>query len=177
MQCKLIIWGKDLYQIWIAFQLFVDHSSRSFTHLWIKRNESYTPINQASARGRVFLSSDGECHWVCDIKRKSRHESIAVFCIVSVSFLPLHLLDFCWFSVLIVKGTARTQSPTTKNCTPESTTFVSIAGVSRAEVQWQGLVLREPPLRSRLPLSQVSMIVQRFYLQFLSWPSSPLSEN
>jgi len=30
----------------------------------------------------------------------------------------------------IYQGTARTQSPTTKNYTPESTTFVSIAGVS-----------------------------------------------
>jgi hypothetical protein len=47
--------------------------------------------------------------------------------------------------ILINQGTARTQSPTTKNCTPELTAFGLIARVSPTVVQWKGLTLEEPP--------------------------------
>ena len=57
----------------------------------------------------------------------------------------------------IMKGIARTQSPTNKNCAPESPTFGVIAGVSPTGVQWKGLDLGEPPHGSRYPLCQVSM--------------------
>ena len=56
------------------------------------------------------------------------------------------------------KGIARTQSPTNKNCAPESPTFGVIAAVSPTEVQWKGLTLGEPPQGSRYPLCQVSML-------------------
>ena len=47
--------------------------------------------------------------------------------------------------ISINQGTARTQSPTTKNCTPELTAFGLIARVSPTVVQWKGLALEEPP--------------------------------
>ena len=56
------------------------------------------------------------------------------------------------------QGRARTQSPTNKNCAPESPTFGVIAGVNPTVVQWKGLVLGEPPYGSRYPLCQVSML-------------------
>ena len=43
------------------------------------------------------------------------------------------------------QGIARTQSPTNKNCAPESPTFGVIAKVSQTVVQWKGLTLEEPP--------------------------------
>ena len=56
------------------------------------------------------------------------------------------------------QGIARTQSPTNKNCAPESPTFGAIARVSPSEVQWKGLALGEPPNGSRYLLCQVSML-------------------
>ena len=47
--------------------------------------------------------------------------------------------------ISINQGTARTQSPTTKNSTPELITFGLIARVSPTVVQWKGLALEEPP--------------------------------
>ena len=44
---------------------------------------------------------------------------------------------------VFVKGKARTQSPTIRNCAPELPGVA--AGVSPTEVQWQGLTLGEPP--------------------------------
>ena len=43
------------------------------------------------------------------------------------------------------EGIARTQSPTNKNYTLELPTFGAIVGVSQSEVQWNGLILEEPP--------------------------------
>ena len=43
------------------------------------------------------------------------------------------------------KGTARTQSPTNKNFTPELLTFGVIAEVSPTAVQWKGLAPGKPP--------------------------------
>ena len=67
------------------------------------------------------------------------------------------------------QGIARTQSPTNKNCAPESPTFGVIAAVSPTGVQWKGLTLGEPPNGSRYPLCQVSMLDPRtlpgFYLR------------
>ena len=47
------------------------------------------------------------------------------------------------------KGIARTQSPTNKNYALELPTFGAIVGVSQTEVQWNGLILEEPPSWSR----------------------------
>ena len=43
------------------------------------------------------------------------------------------------------QGIARTQSPTNKNYALELPTFGAIVGVSQTEVQWNGLILEEPP--------------------------------
>ena len=51
---------------------------------------------------------------------------------------------------IIHKGIARTQSPTNKNYALELPTFGAIVGVSQTEVQWNGLILEEPPSWSRL---------------------------
>ena len=40
---------------------------------------------------------------------------------------------------------ARTQSSTIKNYALELPTFGAIVGVSQTEVQWDGLILEEPP--------------------------------
>ena len=56
------------------------------------------------------------------------------------------------------QGIARTQSPSNKNCAPESSTFGMIARVNLSVVQCRGLALGEPPCRSRSPLCQVSML-------------------
>ena len=45
----------------------------------------------------------------------------------------------------VVKGIARTQSPTIKNYALELPTFGVIVGVSLTGVQWRGLTLEEPP--------------------------------
>ena len=39
--------------------------------------------------------------------------------------------------------------PTNKNYAPELPTFGAIAGVNPTAVQWKGLILGEPPSRSR----------------------------
>ena len=43
------------------------------------------------------------------------------------------------------QGLARTQSPTNKNYALELPTFGAIVRVSQTEVQWNGLILEEPP--------------------------------
>ena len=55
------------------------------------------------------------------------------------------------------QGIARTQSPTNKNYALELPTFGAIVGVSHTEVQWNGLILEEPPSWSRFT-SEVSML-------------------
>ena len=45
----------------------------------------------------------------------------------------------------VIKGIARTQSPTIKNYALELPTFGVIVGVSLTGVQWRGLTLEEPP--------------------------------
>ena len=75
------------------------------------------------------------------------------------------------------KGTARTQSPTTKNFTPELPTFGVVADVSPTAVQWKGLDPGLPPSWSRKTLSQVSMIStglrpafeHRVFTSYVSW--------
>ena len=52
--------------------------------------------------------------------------------------------------ICIIKGIARTQSPTNKNYALELPTFGVIVGVSPTGVQWRGLALEEPPSWSRL---------------------------
>ena len=56
------------------------------------------------------------------------------------------------------RGWARTQTPTTRNCTVELPTFAVIAGVSPIWVQWKSLTLEETPLWSDLLPRQVSML-------------------
>ena len=80
---------------------------------------------------------------------------------VSVDIAPAEsALTFwwIWFFVWSIKGTARTQSPTTKNYAPELSTFGIIARVSPTLVQWKGLALEKPPWGSGLSLCQVSML-------------------
>ena len=72
--------------------------------------------------------------------------------------IPTLNLKLVGYDNVEYKGIARTQSPTNKNCAPESPTFGVIAAVSPTEVQWKGLTLEEPPHGSRYPLCQVSML-------------------
>ena len=89
-----------------------------------------------------------------------------------------------WFEIFSLytkkkdKGIARTQSPTNKNCAPESPTFGVIAAVSPTEVQWKGLTLEEPPHGSRYPLCQVSMLdnVRHYALNSASKPNAKVSD-
>ena len=48
-------------------------------------------------------------------------------------------------NIKVDQGIARTQSPTNKNYALELPTFGAIVGVSQTEVQWNGLILEEPP--------------------------------
>ena len=75
------------------------------------------------------------------------------------------------------QGRARTQSPTNRNCAPESPTFGVIAEVNPPGVQWTGLALGEPPSGSGYPLRQVSMLCQLWTLVLhpILLPASPLS--
>ena len=66
------------------------------------------------------------------------------------------------------QGTARTQSPTTKNYAPELSTFGIIARVSPTEVQWKGLALEKPPWGSGLSLCQVSMLFRPSLRQLIA---------
>ena len=45
----------------------------------------------------------------------------------------------------MIWGIARTQCPTNKNCAFKWSTFETIVGVNRPEVQWDSLILEEPP--------------------------------
>ena len=49
------------------------------------------------------------------------------------------------FNIRYCRERARTQAPTTRNCTVELPTFVVIAGVSPGEVQCKSLTLEEAP--------------------------------
>ena len=61
------------------------------------------------------------------------------------------------FELVLGRGRARTQVPTTRNCTVELLTFGVIAGVSQIWVQWNSLALEEAPSWSGLLPRQVSM--------------------
>ena len=74
----------------------------------------------------------------------------------------------------VYKGIARTQSPTNKNCAPESSTFGMIAAVSPTVVQWKGLTLGEPPNGSWYPLCQVSMLCRDGWMDGCVGLSYPL---
>ena len=50
------------------------------------------------------------------------------------------------FNLVTRRGRARTQAPTTRNCTVVLLTLVAIAEVSPSEVQCKGLTLEETPL-------------------------------
>ena len=50
-----------------------------------------------------------------------------------------------YFTLYYCRGRARTQAPTTRNCTVELLTLVAIAEVSPSEVQCEGLTLEETP--------------------------------
>ena len=49
------------------------------------------------------------------------------------------------YASAMIWGIARTQSPTNKNCALKWSTFETIVGVNQPEVQWDSLILEEPP--------------------------------
>ena len=63
-----------------------------------------------------------------------------------------------WCISFAIMEWARTQTPTTRNCTVELPTFAVIAGVSPVLVQWKSLALEETPRWSDLLPRQVSML-------------------
>lgn len=75
----------------------------------------------------------------------------------------------CWISLCQVyfQGSARTQSPTIKNCDVELPTLGVITGVSLTTVQWKGLALGDWPSWSPKLPAQVSMtsISNTFWLK------------
>ena len=74
------------------------------------------------------------------------------WCTVSMWMLIIVIFFF-----YIRRGQARTQAPTTRNCTVELPTLVVIAGVSPGVVQCKSLTLEEAPWWSGLLPRQVSM--------------------
>ena len=87
-------------------------------------------------------------------RQENRHDTLRQLCPTALKLarkryernlvlkLPLASSYSC---TCIIKGKARTQSPTIINYAPELPTFGVIAGVSPTEVQWKGLTLGEPP--------------------------------
>jgi hypothetical protein len=68
-----------------------------------------------------------------------RNLAISVFRVNQPTSSDCH---FAWF---LIWGIARTQSPTNKNCAFKWSTFETIVGVNWPEVQWDSLILEEPP--------------------------------
>ena len=66
-------------------------------------------------------------------------------------------MHFLKYFIVLGRGWARTQTPTTRNCTVELPTFAVIARVSQVKVQWNGLVLGDTPHWSDMLPRQVSM--------------------
>ena len=82
--------------------------------------------------------------------------------------LPIYfIIHYFYLIYIIVKGTARTQFPTTRNYTPKLIAFGLIASASPVNLQWQSLTLEKPPVWSWLALSQVSLL--SFYFFTSSW--------
>lgn len=77
----------------------------------------------------------------------------------------MQLLLYCVF-IVYWRGWARTQTPTTRNCTVELPTFAVIAGVSPVRVQWKSLALEETPPWSDLLPRQVSMVFKSDMAQY-----------
>ena len=73
------------------------------------------------------------------------------FCEKTIILILVLLIFLVW------RGLARTQVPTTRNCTVELLAFGVIAGVSPSEVQCKSLALEEAPWWSGLLPRQVSM--------------------
>ena len=96
------------------------------------------------------------------------HQSIKSFCLsLEVNLVLMHIclsrlnhvtvvwlnfdvkqlsnVFFGFYIIGVIKGIARTQSPTIKNYALELPTFGVIVGVSLTGVQWRGLTLEEPP--------------------------------
>ena len=77
-----------------------------------------------------------------------------VLCMHSCVYVYMHFLKYF---IVLGRGWARTQTPTTRNCTVELPTFAVIARVSQVKVQWNGLVLGDTPHWSDMLPRQVSM--------------------
>ena len=93
------------------------------------------------------------------VKSGSIHSSFLTYAFTRRRYVPTQHWIFKWCDIFhFIQGIARTQSPTNINYAPESPTFGVIAEVNPPGVQWTGLALGEPPLGSRCPLCQVSML-------------------
>ena len=77
-----------------------------------------------------------------------------VLCLHICVHVYMHFLKYL---IVLGRGWARTQTPTTRNCTVELPTFAVIARVSQVKVQWNGLVLGDTPHWSDMLPRQVSM--------------------
>ena len=76
------------------------------------------------------------------LKRQADKKHTALLFCISLIFLYLDMIE------CIMKGSARTQDPTPRNYTAELRTFVVIACVSSAGVQWHRLNMNPHPARS-----------------------------
>ena len=83
-----------------------------------------------------------------------KHPHMYVLCMHICVHVYMHFLKYF---IVLGRGWARTQTPTTRNCTVELPTFAVIARVSQVKVQWNGLVLGDTPHWSDMLPRQVSM--------------------
>ena len=78
-------------------------------------------------------------HFMFQLIAKQQIDITSFFCLF---FLYLNMIE------CVMKGSARTQDPTPRNYTAELRTFVVIACVSSAGVQWHRLNMNPHPARS-----------------------------
>ena len=137
---------------------------------WWEKPRFEPMISESPARCISLLSYGGLQVGITTLSytRVSRNASAQV-CISRNASAQVRISTFLY--LIEYQGSARTQSPTNRNCTPESPAFGVIAKVNLSVVQWKGLTLGEPPRGSRFPLCQVSMLDQPVNLPFLVSPS------
>ena len=122
-------------------------------HIKLKAPKSKVTVN--SALNSAFYKTNSYQHSFIGICRTQWGWALSVH-VQGVSQRDFFHCTY-FFNLVTRRGRARTQAPTTRNCTVELLTLVAIAEVSPSEVQCKGLTLEETPLWSGLLPRQVSM--------------------
>ena len=118
--------------------------------LYTWSNQCYNKIENAICYNKIGMIQK---RLACPLERVTKH-------IIAVTpFKTYHTPFSVDFFIGYWRGWARTQTPTTRNCTVELPTFAVIAGVSPIKVQWRSLALKDTPLWSDMLSRQVSMLI------------------